>query len=108
MTIVAVTGPLVFPCVVGGVSQASGRGNGSTSKQGDENMWFLPQIVTRFHDLNGGIVVFRWSLSTIVDMCGFCGDDGGIEIGRGKGKFNWGNDRKTLTWLKEEKKVIKE
>lgn len=25
-----------------GVSQESGRGNGSTSKQGDENMWFAP------------------------------------------------------------------
>ena len=43
-------------------------------------------------------------------MCGFCGDDGGvgIEIGREKGRFNWENDRKTLTWfVKEEMKVIK-
>lgn len=46
-----------------------------------------------------------------VDMCGFCVDDGGmgIEIGRGEGKFNSENNRKTLTWfMKEEKKVIKE
>lgn len=54
MTIVAVTGPLVFPYVVGGVSQESGRGNGLTSKQGDENIWFPPQIVARFHGLKFG------------------------------------------------------
>lgn len=33
----------------------------------------------------------------------------GIEIGRGEGKFNSENNRRTLTWfMKEEKKVIKE
>jgi hypothetical protein len=42
MTIVAVTGPLGLPVYRWGVSQESGRGNGSTSKQGDENMWFAP------------------------------------------------------------------